>query len=73
MEPQNETQTENTVPANWILGALSFIFKFLCALTISQVYNFVFALLSLASLVLILIINFPKAKAVWQGKTKEDI
>lgn len=67
-----EPQTENNAPASIGLGIFAGIFKFLCALTLSQVGGFIFWCLSVVSVILIIIINYPKAKEVIKGiKNKE--
>ncbi len=61
MEPTQET---NNAPSNAFLSFMAFVFRGLSMLTIGQLYDCLFGMLSLASLVMILIINYPKAKEV---------
>ncbi len=62
----------NSEPTNWFLSLMAFFFKLLCALTIGQVYDCIFGILSLASLALLIIINYPKAKAALKRKTIDN-
>lgn len=69
MDHSTDTHSNST---NWLLAFMAGIFRLCSTLTVSEVGAFIFWALSIVSISLMIIINYPKAKAVLKGKKTDD-
>lgn len=63
----DHTPDNSNTGANWFFYLLAALFTTLENLTVDECYTWIFRILSTVSIILIIIINWPKAMAVLKG------